>query len=256
MVYDAIIAVNQWLLCSIVDGIKRPCNPNTGVPCDNTNPVNWTSYEPACAMATMLGMHLAFALGKAGKFFLLDLDKCFNNGVWDPIVAQLGALVPGTACEVSHSGVGIHYIGVAAFPVEHGCKNTALHIELYTRDRFIMMGDMANATGNSGAVVDLTMLVRVYFQPGAGRVDVVWSDGPVSHWDGPLDDAELIAAARRSKSKNPFAGRATFEDLWTGNAAVLAGCYPTQNNKDTWDLSSADAALAMHLSFWAVGQWK
>ncbi len=44
--------------------------------------------------------------------------------------------------------------------------------------------------------------------------------------------------------------KATFEELWTANESVLAECFPSQNPKDPYDRSSADAALASHLAFW------
>ena len=249
MSYKAMMAANHWLLCSIVDGVKIPCSGHTGLACDSTDPRNWMSYADICvAMMKFPGMRLAFALG--GKFFLLDGDKCGSPGLWDQIVHDLNEYVPGALFEVSQSGHGVHWIGVAAAPIEHSCKNTKLGIELYTDNRFVCLGDMTTAQGDSGTVVDLTALVRTYFQPGAGKTDVQWSDQPVPEWDGHLDDHELIQAARKSKSSNVFAGKASFEDLWTANVTVLAGCYPVQNNTAAYDESSVDGALALHLSFW------
>lgn len=80
-----------------------------------------------------------------------------------------------------------------------------------------------------------------------------WREAPVPEWSGPTDDDELVQRLLRQpvSAAAAFAGRASFRDLWEGNAAVLARAYPSSSG-DEWDRSQADAALAAHLC-WGTG---
>ncbi|HQT27149.1 MAG TPA: AAA family ATPase, partial [Burkholderiales bacterium] len=78
-------------------------------------------------------------------------------------------------------------------------------------------------------------------------------NGPCDEWSGYTDDDDLIRAACASRSiSGAFSGRASFNDLWTGNADALARAFPATERIDglSYDASSADAALASHLAFW------
>lgn len=81
-----------------------------------------------------------------------------------------------------------------------------------------------------------------------------WTTEPCPEWRGPADDELLIQRALRSQSTaGAFGNKATFADLWTGNVEALARSYPAAGRRDglPYDASSADAALAQSLAFWA-----
>lgn len=76
-----------------------------------------------------------------------------------------------------------------------------------------------------------------------------WTTEPCPEWRGPESDDALIQRALRAQSTAAaFGGRASFADLWSGNAEALGRSYPDPVRP--YDASSADAALAQHLSFW------
>lgn len=76
-------------------------------------------------------------------------------------------------------------------------------------------------------------------------------DSPVPEWSGPTDDLELLSKMfnARGSAAGLLGQRATFADLWYGDAAVLARFFPSVSG-DAFDRSDADAALVMHLAFW------
>lgn len=81
-----------------------------------------------------------------------------------------------------------------------------------------------------------------------------WTDEPVAEWRGPADDETLISRALASKSvAAAFGNRASFADLWHADPVALCRAYPARNRRDglPYDASSADAALAQSLCFWA-----
>lgn len=76
-----------------------------------------------------------------------------------------------------------------------------------------------------------------------------WTTAPCAEWRGPTDDDALIQRALRSQSAaSAFEGKATFADLWAGNAEALGRSYPDPMRP--YDASSADAALAQRLAYW------
>lgn len=104
-----------------------------------------------------------------------------------------------------------------------------------------------------GQTLDLVALPAVYptTTPKANGGNFGLSSEPVPEWRGPTDDADLIRRALRSKSASSvFGGRASFADLWEGNADALAVAYPPSKPGEAYNASDADAALASHLAFW------
>ena len=81
-----------------------------------------------------------------------------------------------------------------------------------------------------------------------------WTAAPDPAWRGPVDDEELIRRALASKSAaSAFGNRASFVDLWNADPVALCRAYPASDRRDglPYDASSADAALAQMLAFWA-----
>ena len=75
----------------------------------------------------------------------------------------------------------------------------------------------------------------------------------MAEWSGPESDDELIAMMLRSKPGGSaiFGDGETVKDLWEANDDVLATAYPDTGGERAYDGSSADAALCLHLAFWA-----
>jgi hypothetical protein len=73
----------------------------------------------------------------------------------------------------------------------------------------------------------------------------------VPEYTGPADDGVLIEKALSSAGSisQMFGTKASFRHLWEGDASALCQAFPSPSG-DTYDRSSADAALMAHLAFW------
>lgn len=256
--YDAMIQLRQWLLWrnvhKVEDGVttvaKMPFHPVTGEVCDAHDPNNWVDYNTAVTAANSMGVGLAFVLTDQDNFFLLDLDKCWTEEGWSPeAMAVLNMIHGNPLVEVSQSRRGLHAIARYAVRPDHSTRNPG-GFELYTSKRFIALGDMSSAVGDSGAVVDLQPLIDLYFPPRTS-IEIPWRAEPVPEANPIANDEALITKFLESKSaRAAFGGGASNRDLWEGNDAVLATHYPSQNERDPYDRSAADSALAARLAWW------
>lgn len=259
---DALKAHRQFILYRLSPSQTRPGKTDK-LPCDASgrvasahDPANWMSADSAGRFAQQFGdgYGVGFVLTPDARRFCLDIDNCLQpDGQWSPLALQLCAMFPGAAIEVSASGCGLHIWGsyTGDMPL-HGCKNEALGIELYTDKRFIALGRPEGTTGN--VATDCTMAVHsaiaLYFPPDAAQaLAQEWTTAPCAEWRGPTDDDALIQRAMRAQSTaSAFGGKATFADLWAGNAEALGRSYPDPVRP--YDASQADAALAQRLAFW------
>ena len=256
----ALGAYRQFVIYKTVASAKRigktdklPVNPATLAVSNAHDPSIWVDADTACASAMALGdgWGVGFVFTTLDPFWFLDIDNCLVNGQWSPVAQELCSTLNGAAVEISQSGTGLHIIGIGSLP-DHGCKNAAQGLELYHNERFVALTGVA-AMGDAATDCSATLLgvVARYFPAPVRGESVEWSDSPVDEWSGPDDDALLLSKALASKSASGvFGGRASFADLWNNNEAVLAKCYPVQNDRDPYDRSSADAALAQQLAFW------
>jgi hypothetical protein len=231
---------------------KLPVSPHTGQVVTAHDPQHWTTADHACAVASGwgAGYGVAFTFTAQDPFFFIDLDGCYDGTNWSPLALKVAAMFPGAAMELSQSGKGMHIFGTGQAPA-HGKKNAALGMEFYTELRFVALtgvGCMGNAATDCTAA--LHAVTAEYFPPGAtADGDFSLSDAPVPEWRGPEDDDDLIRRALMSRSASSvFGGRASFADLWEGNADALGTAYPDANRP--YDASQADAALVSHLAFW------
>jgi len=253
---------NQFIISKLIPTAipnkfdKIPACPHTlelGINAHDTK--HHTSYNHALQMAQLCGEGycVAFVLTHNDPYFCIDIDDCFQNGQWSAISATLCQTFPGAYVEISASGKALHIFGTyQGVEPEHKCKNKELNMELYTAERFIVLtGNQATGNADTDHTAMLYQAIEWYWQQSDDVNEVgEWEDVADSRWAGPTDDAELIQLAMNSKSaQGVFGGKATFEDLFTGNAAVLAATYPSGSG-DEYDRSSADAALAQHLAFW------
>ena len=258
---EALKAHRQFILYRLSPSQTRPGKTDK-FPCDASgrkvsahDPANWMSAESAGRFAQQFGngYGIGFVLTPDARRFCLDIDNCLQpDGQWSPLALQLCAMFPGAGIEVSQSNCGLHIWGsyTGDMPL-HGCKNEALGIELYTDKRFIALGRPEGTVGN--VATDCTMAVHsaiaLYFPPDAAQaLAQEWTTAPCAEWRGPTDDDALIQRAMRAQSTaSAFGGKATFADLWAGNAEALGRSYPDPLRP--YDASSADAALAQRLAY-------
>src|SRR5574337_134173 len=253
-------AFKQFILYRLVpDGAKtqkKPIDPRTLMVADPHNPESWVSFDEAAALLPALGANhgVGFVFTEHDPFWFLDVDGAWDGTTWSATAQQACAELAGCAVEVSSSGHGLHIFGTGFVP-PHSSRNGALHTEFYTSKRFVALTG-TNAVGDAGyAHPNIGAYVQRHFplaSPGTGGIDAGWwSDEPVSAWRGPTDDQLLIERALKSRSgASVFGGKACFADLWEANADVLGACFPPDRAGDSYNASTADAALAQHLCFW------
>lgn len=263
--YAALKEWQQFLLWRLEErngaSTKVPVSPFTGLICNAMDPNNWATYDVAMAMrAYYPGTGIAFVLTANDPFFGSDLDKCRDKetGNCTEMAATIINMFPGALVEVSQSGTGYHIIGKLAGPVEHGCRNSLLHAELYTSDRFLALGDMSTAVGDSGTVFDLSQFVQDYFAPSASSDPSNWTDRPMEGYTSTFSDEQLLSKMLDRKQDASVFGngppsKASFADLWTGNMEVLPRLFPADKQNDPWNRSRVDATLIQHLAWWTGG---
>lgn len=261
---DALKAHRQFILYRAQPSATRPGKLDK-IPCDASGRMadahkseHWLTWDGASTLAQLFGpgFGVGFVITPETKLFCLDIDDCLlpDGTGWSPLARQVCEMFPGAAVEVSQSGRGLHIWGsYTGDTLPHGCKNVALHLELYTEKRFIALGQ-PGAVGSAATDCTLALhcAVAAYFPPDAGQLGTEWTTEPVPEWRGTADDGEIIRRALNSRSSaSAFGGRASFADLWTGNIEALGRSYPDAARP--YDASSADAALAAHLAFWTGG---
>lgn len=252
----------QWLIFRTAPSATRPgktdkipCDPRTGYDCNAHDSALWVTHAEAAQAATRYGVGLAFVITSDDPLFCLDIDGCLQpDNTWSPLALELCAAFPGAMVEVSNSGRGLHIWGSYAGPMPPHKTRNPLGLELYHELRFIALGTGAVGDAAVDCTLALAGIIARYFQrdPSEARA-AEWTDGPVDGARPILDDGDLIrrACSSRQSMRGLLAGKATFADLWEGNAEVLARAYPDGGGQGrAWDCSSADAALAQHLAFW------
>lgn len=224
--------------------IKATVHPVTGQVHNAHDPAIWLSFDEAAATGRMVG----FTFTQADPFFFLDIDDALHDGQWSPTARELCARFTGCAVEVSQSGTGLHIIGTGEVPA-HGCDSQALGSQFYTSNRFCALtGLHARGDAAHDATPTLRWLVAEHF-PQTASARGEWQEGPVAEWRGPTDDEELVRRALKSQSTAAiFGGQATFAELWRADGDALAKHFP--GDREPWNASQADMALASHLAFW------
>jgi hypothetical protein len=236
---------------------KIPYSPRYGYKAASTKPEDWGTYAEARAYCDAHGFNgVGFVFTERDPFFFLDADSALVNGAWSQLSQELVARLPGAAVEVSQSGTGLHIIGSYAGPApDHSNKNIPLHIELYTKERFVALTG-THAHGSVSARLDgqVSAIAAQYFPPKAATRGLEWTTEPHPEWKGPEDDGELIerafAASNRGAANVFGAGGPSFADLFMSNAVALSARWPAQHPGGDFDHSEADIALANQLAFW------
>lgn len=233
---------------------KKPVNIWTGHTHNPHDPAIWATFgEVAQAVAAGRVDGVGFVFTEADPFWFLDIDGALQGGKWSPLAQDLINRTAGAAIEVSQSGTGLHLFGSGPVP-DHGCKNIALGLELYTAERFVALtGRQASGDVLADCGPAMLQIVADFFPPGAGQTGAgdEWTDEPCEEWNGHTDDKALLEHAYKSGSvASKLGGRASFAQLFEGDQDALATAYPDDHGARPYDESSADAALAQHLAFW------
>lgn len=234
---------------------KVPYSPITGRMASSTNPADWGTFEQAVAMPGMSGVGFVFT--EQDPFFFLDIDNALQGSSWSMLAQELCARFAGAMVEVSQSGTGLHIIGSYSHTVGHRNKNTALGLELYTKERFVALTG-THAQGSVSAVMDaaLSAAVAQFFTREVGTMAAEWTTEPDPAWRGPEDDLELLDRIFNQGSRSAAAAfggasdKVPFIDLWTANADELGKRWPPNNLGDGFDHSNADQSMANQLAFW------
>lgn len=261
-------AVRQFILYTVSPSATRPgktdkfpIHPVTGRKHDAHNPAIWLSADEAiAALAAGRGHGVGLVFTEQDDLFFLDIDDALHDGQWSPLAQQICQYFAGCFIEVSFSGQGLHIIGRGKAPAGHACKYKTpdFNIDLYTEKRFAALtGFHAVGDPMHDAQSQLDWMVANYFPVNSSKSDTPaeWSCQPDPEYTGPTDDADLIKRMLASKSTaGAFNGRASVNDLWTGNVTALSVAYPSESDISLttygYDHSSADAALCQHLAFW------
>lgn len=238
---------------------KVPYNAATGLRASSTDPTTWVDCDAALAAYAAqpdAWAGIGFVFSEDDPFVFVDLDDCRDpsTGAYSDHARQIVAALPG-AWEVSQSGTGLHGVGLAdgarlAGKRRKWTDDAGRKHEVYCTDRFMAIG----GRGWSGEPsTDWTDSLAAWV-PDAGPANDTstceWIDAPRPDYSGPVDDDELIAAARASRGLSGFGNTASFEQLWSADAA-LGRFFPDDGGQGrTFDHSGADMALCNALAWW------
>ena len=259
----------RYIICVYVNNKKGktdkyPINPNTLKTHDAHDPAIWMERETAEKLVSTLGSNysLGFVFIPQDKYFFIDIDNCLlPSGQWSPIVSEVCGLFPSCYIEVSQSGRGIHIIGrYEGETPDHGCKNLALGMELYTSGRFCAL-TKSQAQGDSKTLntPSLTSYITRYnfHKTATENKSDEWTTESSEGCNPPEDNSEIIRIIKDMPkgAAQVFQGKqhADFTDLFENNEEELAKYYPSQSD-DSYDRSSADSALAYRLHYFLGGK--
>ncbi|EJT7707124.1 hypothetical protein N3S92_004250 [Cronobacter sakazakii] len=240
---------NQFILCKFVPSDKP--GKTEKLPCDkygivtSLHEADRLSYTDANQFAHEMGSDfgIGFVITEDDPFYCLDIDGALQaDNKWSPLAIELMTAFPDALIELSHSRKGIH-IWFRAQKFEHACKNIPLNIELYSRDRFIALGQVLQGSADVERSEAVNRVIAKYFPVKEALNGAEWRDTHAEGSNPIADDNKLIEAALRSSggAGAVFGGKLSFRELWSGD--IPEGS----------DRSSIDQSLANHLAFWTGG---
>lgn len=236
---------------------KITVNPQTGLPHDAHDPAIWYDVGSALTIAKTFGENygVGFVFTVNDPFWFFDIDNCLIDGQWSNEAQAFCNHFTGAAIEISHSGKGLHIIGSGSQVVgDHAKKNIPLGLEFYTEKRFVALTG-SGAIGDAGfnASELLPPFVNYYFPPKNITLTAQWTTEADPNGRPLKTDQALIKKMLESGSAGAvFGDKVSPADLWNADANKLSIAYPSFNESDPFDRSSADQALCNHLAFWTA----
>lgn len=233
---------------------KVPSDPSSGAERDPHDRSWWMTAEQcqtALNSRPELQLRPGVVLSHTDPYFLLDLDDCHDGNDWTEGAKQIIALFPGAAVEVSINGRGLHILGQCDATQFENRRNKfqlyGVECEFYHTKRFIALGHGFTGEPDLNWTANLLNILPV--REIVNKLPLIDAADP--EWAGPEDDDTLInlMVSARGSTATMFGDKASVADLWTGNVEALAKTYPSVSG-DSFDRSSADAALMAHLAFW------
>lgn len=241
---------NQFIICKFVNSAKKP-GKTEKFPCNAAGDVvslhkaDRLSYAEANQISRSMGnsFGVGFVITEDDPFYCLDIDGALQpDNTWSPLATELCQTFPDALIELSNSRKGLH-IWFKAQKFEHSCKNVPLAIELYSRDRFIALGQVLRGSADVERSNEVNRIISQYFPVKEAVNGAEWRDTHAEGSSPITDDDRLIEAALRSSGSAGavFGDKLSFRDLWEGN--IPEGS----------DRSSIDQSLANRLAFWTGG---
>lgn len=226
---------------------KEPVGPH-GLNINHLDPANWMSHEQAKTLADTHGFEVAYVITEDSPIVCVDIDKCI-----DPVTRQyderamkwFGIFGDRAYCEMSRSGLGLHFWGMAEQGLGEVFYNRVKdEYEFYEKERYIILGQHIQ-----GQATDVTPDLKANLKPRPVTTGVP-ETGAVPEYTGPTDDNELLSMAinSRGSAAATFGDAPRFVDLWNGTG--LDKWYPSQTDGKEIDYSRADSALLSQLAFW------
>ena len=233
--------------------IKKPCSPH-GIVSSLKDKANWMTLEAAIAKCKELGAEYGpgFVFTRESGFFFIDIDGAAVGGDWSELAKTICKAFEGCYVEISKSGTGLHIIGRYNGELSHKNKNIPLDLELYTDDRFVMLGDIERAVGRWDTVKDVE--IRKFIEDFFSRnevtsegVNVITKHNPDGEPQQYTDEEALERGRKAPNPKAAFGTGASFNELYTGDIDALASAYPTSSEGKAYNASVADMALCNRL---------
>jgi len=258
--FHALAKYNQFVIWQAIPSSKNPgkfdkvtINPATLFPHSAHDSTVWYDAGTAISIAKNLGesFGVGFTFTENDPFWFFDIDGCVTGGEWTPEALAFLAHFQGAAVEVSHSGTGLHIIGSGSVG-EHSKKNIKLGLEFYTEYRFVALtGNQTSGDAAFDASHLLPAFAAYYFPPKNTTTANQWTTEPDPKSKPLRTDKALIKKMLSTASAGAVFGTAvSAADLWNCDDEKLAAAYPSFNDVDPFDRSSADQALCNHLAFW------
>lgn len=200
----------------------------------STDSDSWTDYDCALAMLEVGSFDgVGFVVTENDPIVGGDFDGCriSTSGEIHPTARKIIERFP-TYWEVSPSGRGLRFFGLADLPADHPCRTGK--IEVYSRGRYFTVthDHLPSSPTELADISDgLHWLFATFFQP---RRDPT---GRPTNTREVRADHEIIERALQARNGDRFA------KLWTGD--WQAAGFSSH--------SEADLALCSHLTYWCNG---
>lgn len=237
----------QFISCRLVPNSKGKFDKVTcdahGNPVDKDDSRHWGWFHEIAARP----WHVGFVLTDHDPLFCVDLDAAVVGNQWTPLAAHEMSQFPGAYLEMSQSGQGVHVWGTGTLPKGHRTRRGGHPVEVYTTNRFIMLGTPLGGDASTPLQHHLTACMQRNKLP----LEVLppkLDPGRNPEWVGLEDDAALIryAVAQIPSGNQMMGGALTFKSIWEYDVETFKRKFPQGAG---FDHSAIDFSLMSHLSY-------